>query len=886
VSLRSRVRTWWRAVIRGADVDAQVDEELRFHIESYAEDLMRGGTPREEAIRRARAELGSFAARKEDCRAAWGTRWLDELRADLRYALRTLVKSPGFALVAVGSLALGIGANTAMFSVVQGIILAPLPFPNANRLVFLWQNRPGVPQLDPSYPNFEDWERTSRSFDRMSAVVFHNFDLTAPGRAEHLLGMRVSSSFLATLGVIPAIGRDIARMEDQPNVLSVVLISDRLWKDRFAADRHVAGRSLILDGKSFTVIGVLPAGFHFLADADVITPLRPNMPAIYAERSVNSLAVLARLKSGITIGHAEAEINTIQQNLDLLYPDANRGTGIAVTLLMQQIVGDVRGTVLLLFGAVSLVLLITCANLANLLLARSTARAAEFGIRTALGASRGRIVRQLLTESVVLSLAGGALGVALAGLGLRVLLAALPQSLPRSENIGLHPEVLLFTAGASIAVGIIFGLAPALQSARPDMQGALQQASRGTIGGSHAILGRLVAMQFALTLVLMTGAGLLIRSIRNLWDVNPGFDMQHLISFQVGLSPSLTRTPAETRIGYQQLLARIRQVPGVESADLTNIVPLSGADNGGPFWIGAAPPASLQEAPHALYFWTGPDYLKTMRIPLLQGRFFTPDDELGSAKVVVIDNVLAQSFFPAQNPVGRTLTVGHWGAARIVGVVGHVRHWGLDDPGTYNPRQIYIPVYELPDAMVNDFFRTLKLLVRTTLPAGEVMPAIRNVVYESSPDQPVYAVGTMVEVASESMASRKLPIVLLGAFATLALLLASVGIYGVVSYSVTRRTQEIGIRMALGADRARVSWMIVGQGVRMAGAGLGIGILAATTLVRLLPSFSRLLYGVGQRDPLTLFGVSASLVLVALVACYVPARRAASVDPMRALRHE
>jgi predicted permease len=886
VSLRSRVRTWWRAVRRGADVDAQVDEELRFHIESYAEDLMRGGTPREEAIRRARAELGSFAARKEDCRAAWGTRWLDELGADLRYALRMLVKSPGFAVVAVGSLALGIGANTAMFSVVQGIILAPLPFPEANRLVFLWQNRPGVPQLDPSYPNFEDWERTSRSFDRMSAVVFHNFDLTAPGRDEHLLGMRASSSFLATLGVTPAIGRDIARTDDQPNASSVVLISDRLWKQRFAADRHAAGRSLIMDGKSFTVIGILPAGFHFLADADVITPLRPHMPAIYAERSVNSLAVLARLKSEITMGQAEAEINTIQQNLDRLYPDANRGTGIAVTSLMQQIVGDVRGTVLLLFGAVSLVLLITCANLANLLLARSTARAGEFGMRTALGASRGRIVRQLLTESVVLSLAGGALGVALAGLGLRVLLAALPQSLPRSENIGLHPEVLLFTAGASIAVGIIFGLAPALQSARPDMQGALQQASRGTIGGRHAILGRLVAMQFALTLVLMTGAGLLFRSIRNLWDVNPGFDMQHLISFQVGLSPSLTRTPAETRIGYQQLLARIRQVPGVESADLTNIVPLSGADNGGPFWIGTAPPASLQEAPHALYFWTGPDYLKTMRIPLLQGRFFTPDDELGSAKVVVIDNVLAQSFFPGQNPVGRTLSVGYWGAARIVGVLGHVRHWGLDDPGTYNPRQIYIPVYELPDAMVNDFFRTLKLLVRTTLPAGEVMPAIRNVVYESSPDQPVYAVSTMVEVASESMASRKLPIVLLGAFATLALLLASVGIYGVVSYSVTRRTQEIGIRMALGADRARVSWMIVGQGVRMAGAGLGIGILAATTLVRLLPSFSRLLYGVGQRDPLTLFGVSASLVLVALVACYVPARRAASVDPMRALRHE
>ena len=886
MSLGSRMRTWWRAATRGTEVDAQVDEELRFHIESYVGDLTRSGMQREEATRRARAELGSIAARKEDCRAAWGTRWWDELRADLRYALRMLAKSPGFAAVAVGSLALGIGANTAMFSVVEGIILAPLPFPDANRLVFLWQNRPGVPQLGPSYPNFEDWERTSQSFDRMSALVFHNFDLTAPGTAEHLLGMRVSSTFLATLGVTPTLGRDFARTEDQPHASPMVLISDRLWKQRFAADRQVAGRSLIMDGKSFTVIGVLPAGFHFLADADVITPLRLNMPAIYAERSVNALAVLARLRSGVTMGQAEAEMNAIQQNLDRLYPDANRGTGIAVTLLMQQIVGDVKGTILLLFGAVGLVLLITCANVANLLLARSTARAPEFGIRTALGASRGRIVRQLLTESVVLSLAGGASGIVLAALGLRMLLAALPQSLPRSENVGLHLDVLLFTAAASIAVGIIFGLVPALQSARPEVQGTLQQASRGVTGGRHAILSRLVALQFALTLVLMTGAGLLFRSIRNLWDVNPGFDMRHLITFQVGLAPSLSRTPAETRIAYRQLLARIRQVPGVEAADLTNIVPLSGADNGGPFWIGTTPPPSLQEAPHALYFWTGPDYLKTMGIPLLQGRFFTPEDQIGTAKVVVIDSVLAQTFFPGQNPVGQTLTVGHWGAARIVGVAGHVRHWGLDDPGTYNPRQIYIPVYELPDEMVNDFFRTLKLLVRTTLPAAEAMPAIRKVVYGSSPDQPVYAVSTMEEVASDSMASRKLPIVLLGAFAALALLLASVGIYGVVSYSVMRRTQEIGIRMALGADRTRVYRMIVGQGIRMAGAGLGIGILAAITLVRLLPSFSRLLYGVGQRDPLTLFGVSAVLVLVAVVACYLPARRAASVDPMRALRHE
>jgi predicted permease len=362
--------------------------------------------------------------------------------------------------------------------------------------------------------------------------------------------------------------------------------------------------------------------------------------------------------------------------------------------------------------------------------------------------------------------------------------------------------------------------------------------------------------------------------------------MQHVISFRVGWSPSLTTTPAQTRAAWQQLLARMDELPGVEAADLTNIVPLSGGDNGGPFWIGSRQPASLQEAPHALYFWTGPDYLKTMGIPLLQGRFFTLADQINSDKVVVIDSVLARNFFPGQNPVGQTLTVGHWGAARIVGVVGRVRNWGLDGPGTYLPQQIYIPAYQLPDSMVTNFFRTLTVIVRSTVAPADLMPAIRKVVYASAPDQPVYDVMTIDEVVSESMASRNLPILLLGVFAALALLLSSVGIYGVVSYSVMRRTQEIGIRMALGADRSSVFRMIVGQGMSMAGAGLGVGILAAIALVRLLPSFSHLLYGVGQSDPLTLFCVAAGLLLVAVAACFLPASRAMRTEPMRALRTE
>jgi predicted permease len=871
---------FWQIRERNQDLD----RELRSDLELEEAEQRENGLAPEEARYAAHRAFGNTALIKDQTHEAWGWAPFERLWQDIRYAVRQLRRSPGFTSVCLITLALGIGANTAMFSVVQGVILAPLPFPQPNRLIFLWEKRPGVPQIDVSYPNFEDWEKSARSFDGMSALAFHNFDLTAPGRAEHLMGIRASYGFLRTLGVQPIVGQDFAASDDQASAAPVVLISNRIRRERFASNRRVVGRSIDLDGKNFTVIGVLPPDFHFLADAGVIIPLRPNLPLIYTDRSVDALAVLARLKSGVTKDQAEAEINTIQQELDRQYPDANRSICVSASSLMQEVLGDVRGTIALLFGAVGLVLLIACSNLANLLLARSTARTREFGVRTALGASRGRMVRQLLTECIVLSLTGGALGVVLAGFGLRALLAALPHSLPRAGNIGLHIPVLLFTAGASVAVGILFGLAPALRCASTDVRSALQSSARGTTSARHRLLGRLVVVQFALTLVLMTGAGLLLRSVQNLWRVNPGFNMQHVISFRVGLSPSLTTTPDRTRTAWQQLLSRINELPGVEAADLTNIVLLSGGDNGGPFWIGTSQPPSLQEAPHALYFWTGPDYLKTMGIPLLQGRFFAPSDRIGSDKVVVIDNVLAKRFFPNQNPVGRTLTVAHWGAARIVGVVGHVHNWGLDDPGTYLPQQIYIPVYQLPDAMVTDFFRTLTVIVRSPLPPGELMPAIRKVVFASGPDQPVYDVKTIGEVVSESMATRNMAILLLGVFAGLALLLSSVGIYGVVSYSVMRRTQEIGIRMALGADKSRVFRMIVSQGIWMAGAGLGLGMVAAIALVHVLPSFSHLLYGVGRSDPLTLFCVSAALLAVALAACFLPASRAMRTDPMRALR--
>jgi putative ABC transport system permease protein len=586
------------------------------------------------------------------------------------------------------------------------------------------------------------------------------------------------------------------------------------------------------------------------------------------------------------MGQAQGELDAIQANLDRLYPTADRNLGINIEPLKRSIVGDAGGTLLLLLGAVGIVLLIACTNVANLLLARSAARTREFAIRSALGAGRARMVRQLLTESVLLALTGGLFGLVVAVLGVRLVVARLHESLPRSESIHLDISVLLFAFGLSLVVGILFGLAPALNSSTVDVQGSLKAGERGSTRAHPRAQNILVIIQMALTLVLLVSSGLLLRTILQLWDVNPGFDKQHVITFKVGLSPSLTRTAAGTRTAYRQLLDRIHEIPGIHAADFTNVVPLSEQDNGGPFWVGAQQSTSMQDAPHALYFETGPDYLHTMRIPLLRGRFFTPADKPDSEPVVVVDSVLARTYFPGKDPVGQLISVAHWRTARVIGVVGHVRHWGLGDAGTYNPSQIYISFYQLSDEWVTAFARDLSVAVRTPLDAATIMPAIRNVVYGTGKDQPVYNVQTMQQIASDSMASQRLPMILLGAFAVLALLLASVGIYGLLFYSVSQRIQEIAIRMALGAGRRDVLTMIIGEGLWLAVAGLLIGVAVALLLARLLSSFSRLLYEVPTSDPLTFITTSVVLLGVSVLACFLPARRASHIDPMIALKYE
>jgi predicted permease len=865
---------------------ADLEQDIRHHIAIETQENIERGMPPDEARASALRKFGNVTRVKEETREVWSFTWFEQFLADLRFGIRALWNHPSFAIIAVLTLALGIGANTAIFSVVEGVVLAALPYPEPDRLVMVWESRPTLKQLGISYPDFQDWQRGARSFEQMAALTWRSYDLTGPGTSEHLAGMEVSSGFFAMLGVKPVLGHEFSPSEDRPNEARTVVISDRLWRDRFASNPSALGKTISLNGADYSIIGILPLKFRVWTDLDVYTSLGQGEPLLYHDRTIHSIACIARLKPNVSMGYAKGELDAVQANLDRLYPAADRNLGTNIEPLKQSIVGDMGGTLLLLLGAVGIVLLIASTNVANLLLARSAARTREFAIRSALGASRARMVRQLLTESVLLALSGGLLGLIVGILGVRMVLMKFPEILPRSENIHLNTPVLFFTFGISLVVGILFGLAPALNGSSGDVQSSLRAGERGSTGALARAQNILVILQMAMTLVLLVGSGLLLRTILQLWNVNPGFDRQHVITFKVGLSPSLTTTAVSTRTAYRQLLDRIREIPGIEATDFTNVVPLSENDNGGPFWVGAQQSTSMQDAPHALYFETGPEYLRAMQIPLLRGRFFSPADTSDSEPVVVIDSVLAHTYFPHKDPVGQLITVAHWRTARVIGVVGHVRHWGLGDAGTYNPSQIYISFYQLSDEWVPAFARELSVAVRTPLDVASIMPAIRNAVYATGKDQPIYSVQTLQQIASNSMASQRLPMILLGAFAVLALLLASVGIYGVISYSVSQRTREIGIRMAVGAERRDVLRMIIGQGLRLVAAGVLIGAGIALLLARLLSAFSRLLYGVRANDPVTFMAVLFVLAGVSVLACYFPARRASRLDPMAALKSE
>jgi predicted permease len=811
------------------------------------------------------------------------------LSQDLRYALRQLRKSPGFTAVAVVTLALGIGANTAIFSVVEGVVLAPLHYFEPDRLVMVWENNPRSPRVWNSYPNFQDWQRSAQSFQQMVAFRQQGVDLTSPGAPSHLKASQISLGFFSTLGTEFVLGREFTSQENLPGGAPVIVISNHLWRERFGASPEALGKSVTVDGVSYSIVGVAPTRFRLNVDADVYIPLGQLDPLILNNRgSHDGIFTFARLKPGVSVSQSQAEMSTIQNRLDRLYPNDNRDLGIHVELLKQAIVGDAGQTLALLLGAVGLVLLITCANIANLVLARSVGRSREFAIRSALGANRARLARQLLTESVILSLTGACLGSLIAFLGIRSVLAEMPGILPRTEDVRVNGPVLLYTLIMSLVVGILFGLAPALKSWSADLQMSLKDGGRGSTVVHRRTQSSFVVVQVASTLVLLVGAGLLLRTILHLWSVNPGFDTNSIIAFKVGVSHSVTKTASSTRVAYEQLIERIRQIPGVEAADFSTAIPLTGQGGYLPFWLDTHKPESLQAAPRMGWFLTGPDYLRTMGMQLLQGRFLSEDDDTKRPCVAVIDSNFARKFFPDGKPLVHTITAGFaaFGPCAIVGVVNHVKYADLNDAGLGSQYQTYYSLYQVPDQWVPVNYPDASIIVRTPLDAATLIPAIKAAMFQASTNQPIYNVQTMQQIISDSMSAQRFPMILLGAFAGLALLLASVGIYGMISYSVTQRVQEIGIRMALGADKGKVLRLFIWQELKLVLGGVAIGAVGAVILTRTLSSLSHLLYGVGSGDPLTFAIASAVLIAVAALAGSIPARRAAKVDPMVALRCE
>jgi predicted permease len=810
---------------------------------------------------------------------------------DIRYGLRILAKSPGFTAVAVITLALGIGANTAIFSVVNGVLLNPLPFSEPDRLVALYSRTPDSPRWSISYPNLLDWVRDNRSFSALAGYRMDDFNLTGIGEPERLPAEMVSASFFPLLGVKPVIGGLFRPEEDLVGAAPVVLISGGLWKRKFGSSPDVLGTSVTLNGTAYTIIGVIPADFHYTGNnfrpSDAYVPIGQWNDLTFRDRRTGmGMNAVGRLKPGVSFEQATADMDALGRHLAEEYPEANKGMGITLVPLKQNAVGNIQPFLLVLLAAVGFVLLIACVNVANLLLARSTARAHEFAIRSALGAGRGRMVRQLLTESLLLALTGGGLGLALASWGLQGALKVLPEALPRAEEVRLDGRVLLFTLAASVLAGIMFGLAPALKNSQSDLHGTLREGGRGLSGARHRAQSTFVVVEMALAVVLLAGAGLMIRSLTRLWKVDPGFDPHNVLTFRLAVPFSPSTTPDAARATWRQLQGQLTAVPGIQSASLTvAAMPMAG-DSEVPFWLEGQPkPPSQAEMKQAIFYIVQPDYLKVMGIPLQRGRFLSSTDNKHSPFVTVIDERFRMLHFGNQDPIGKRINFDILNiAAEIVGVVGHVKQWGLDTDATSSMQaQCYFQMSQIPDQFVPMMAGFTGIILRTAASPLAQVGTIRGALNQTGNQQVMYNVQTMDEIISTSLAARRFSMILLGIFAALALVMSCVGIYGVISYLASQRTHEIGIRMALGAERRDVLWMVLGDGAKMALVGVAIGLVAALGLTRLM---ANMLFGVTAHDPLTFAGVAGLLTLVALAACYIPARRATKVDPMVALRYE
>ncbi len=804
---------------------------------------------------------------------------------DMRYALRMLLKKPGFTIVVVLTLALGIGANAAIFSVVKGVLLNPLPFPDPEQLVTFHQSKPNFETGAIPYLNFVDLQRENQTFSAMAISRGAGFTLIGAGEAERVSARMVSADFFTVYGINPALGRNFSTDDDRKGADPVTIISSSLWARKFNSASDMVEKSITLDDRSYRVVGVLPNSFKGSV-ADVFVPIGAwSSPALQNRGAALGIHGVGRMKPGVTVDQAQADLNRIMATLAETYPQVNKGHGSKVIQLKERLVGNVQPVLLMLFAAVGLVLLISCVNVSNLMLARATGRTREFAIRAALGAGRWRLLRQSLVESTMLALVGGAAGLFIAAWGTTAAIKALPTALPRQEEITVDWRVLLFTIGISLITGIVSGLAPALKTSQWRFNEALKESGRSASASRARAQGAFVVAEMAMALVLLVGAGLLIRSLNALWNVDPGFKPDNVVTFGVTFPPSMRGATADASRAYlRDLSNRLNETPGVTAASMTAAAtPLVSQDDRS-FWVDGQPkPANSNEMHMALFYVVEPQFLPAMGIELKKGRFFTDLDDERSTRVIVVDEMLAQQRFGREDAIGKRLHLDDEGAYEIVGVVGHVKQWGLDRDDQELQAQLYVPLRAAPDAQVQGT-GGMDIVLRADREIGpSFITSIRDTVRAQNNQNVIADMQTMNEVIADSLAQRRFAMIVLGAFAAAALLLASLGIYGVISYLVGQRAHEIGIRVALGASRKQIFTLVLGHGLKMTLAGVVLGLVTAFGLTRLIRT---MLFGVGATDPVTFALIAVLLTVVALLACYLPARRATKVDPLVALRSE
>jgi putative ABC transport system permease protein len=872
-----------RSLFRRETVESEMEDELRFHSERQIEKYLKTGMSRGEALRRARMEFGGPEQVKEDCRDARGVSLAETLAQDLRYGGRTLLKSPGFAAAALITLALGIGANTAIFSVVYGILLRPLPFRDASRLVLLNETTPRVGNVSVSYPNFQDWRAQSRTFSAMAAVSAVHFNMTGGSQPENIGGLAVSPNFLSLAGIHPVLGRGFTAGEEQAGAAPVVLLSYALWQSHFGADRRAMGQTIRLDSRTVTIVGVLPPDFRWVEKCDVMEPIgvwATHNDSATERGDRGDLQVAGRLAPGVRMEQARAEMETIAAALARAYPEANDQCGVNLQPLREAFSGDVRPAMLVLLGAAIFVLLVACANVANLFLMRGAVRAKEMALRIAIGATRGRIVRQILTESFLVALLGGLAGVGLAIAGIPAMARLIPPDTLAGASVGVNGAVLLFSATLVVLSMFVFGLAPALHPTSGDVQSDLKEGGKTTsAGGRNRWRGLLATGEVALALVLLVGAGLMMKSLYRLLSVDSGFRPERVLKLEMDLrTAQYDKDPAV--IGFwQQTLDRVRALPGVESAAAGTAIPLTDDHSRTDITVEGMPLPKPGSFPHPDIHIISPDYEKTLGIRLLRGRGFTDADQENFPRVAMVNATVAQRLFPGADPVAKRFTFGRLRAGRepkwvtIVGVVADTKMYGLANPARL---EVYVPFRQAAS-------NGMALLVKSGQEPTALVSAIRGIVASIDKEQPIFGIATMQDVVNTSVSTRRITLILLGLFSGLALVLASIGIYGVISYSVAQRTREIGIRMALGAQRGDVLRLVLAQGGKISAVGIAIGSAASLGLTRLM---AKLLYSVSAVDPATFAMVAFVLALIAMVASYIPARRTLRVDPLIALRHE